>query len=445
MFLYIRVILLVEGEKMEFRKLSDKEFKEFEEQHEQSNFNQTVEWGKLKKYNGWDSHLLGMVDKDKVVAASLVLSKKTPIGKKMFYAPHGFLIDYNNYKLLENFVKNIREYAKKENAIFIKIDPYIIYQERDLNGDIVEGGKNNKKAYQNLIKLGFKHFGFNMMQETLQPRWVFVTDTKNKTVEEVMANMESKTRQIIRKNERECIETREIGYEEIELFKDIMSHTGDRRGFIDRPLSYYQNMYKELHDSGILKILIAELNIEKLIKTHEEEIEILKKDIETRKYKHDNGINKMNEKKYLSKQKQDEENIKRIEKKLKEAIKLSSEHGDKLCLGGILFLIHGKEVVSLVGGSYDKYMEYQSAYTVHWAGCKYAIENGYDRYNFYGITGVFDEKNPLYGLYSFKRGYGGKVVELIGEFDLVISKFWYIIYKIAFKLYHGIKNIKNKE
>ena len=47
-------------------------------------------------------------------------------------------------------------------------------------------------------------------------------------------------------------------------------------------------------------------------------------------------------------------------------------------------------------------------------------------------------------LYLFKRGFGGKVVELIGEFDLVISKTWYNIYKLAFKIYHGLKNIKSK-
>ena len=57
----------------------------------------------------------------------------------------------------------------------------------------------------------------------------------------------------------------------------------------------------------------------------------------------------------------------------------------------------------------------------------------------------FNPKNPLYGLYLFKRGYGGKVVELIGEFDLVISKFWYFVYNVSFKLYHGIKNIKNNK
>ena len=430
---------------MEFRELSEKEFINFSEKHEQANFYQTIEWGKLKKINGWKSYLVGLVDNKKVVAATLLLSKSTPVKKNMFYAPHGFLIDYSDYKLLKRFTENVKEFAKKNNAIFVKIDPYIIYQERDIDGNIVKNGKNNKKAFSNLEKLGYKHFGFNVMQETLQPRWVFVTDTKDKTVDEVMMGMDSKTRQIIRKNERMCIKTREIDYDELELFKDIMQHTGDRRKFIDRPLSYYQNMYKELNPSGILKILVAELHVKELIDTYKKEIEDVQKEYDERKNKHDNGLNKMNEKKFQNKQKEDLETIKRITKKMDEASKLRDENGDIITLGGILFLIYGNEVVSLVGGSYDKFMEFQSAYTVHWAGCKYAIEHGYDRYNFYGITGDFDPKNPLYGLYLFKKGYGGRVVELIGEFDLVVSKFWYFVYNFAFKLYHGVKNIKNRD
>ena len=362
----------------------------------------------------------------------------------MCYAPRGFLVDYNDYELLEEFTKGISEYAKKINAIFVKIDPYISYQERDLDGNVVVDGENNKEAFSNLKKLGYRHFGFNLMQDTLQPRWIFVTDTKNKTIEEVMNGMDSKTRQIIRKNERLCIDTRELAYEELETFKDIMQHTGDRRNFIDRPLSYYQNMYKNLEPKGILKILVAELHTDSLIRNLEKEIKDYKKDYDDRKYKHDNGINKMNENKYLQKQGEVEKNIERVSKKLEEIKLLQKENGDTIVLGGILFLIHGEEVLSLVGGSYEKFMEFQSAYTVHWAGCRYAIENGYDRYNFYGITGDFNENNPLLGLYLFKRGFGGRVVELIGEFDLVISRFWFFIYNFSFKIYHGLKNIKSK-
>lgn len=428
---------------MEFVELSEKEFDTFEKKHPLSNFNQTSKWGELKKTNGWDHYFLGVKEKKKVVAATLLLTKKIPIfSKKMCYAPHGYLIDYNNRELLTFFTENIKVFSKKLGAIFIKIDPYIEYQERNLDGEIVEDGFHNKQAFQNLTELGYRHFGFNLMQDTLQPRWIFVTETKGKTVEEVMNGMDSKTRQIIRKNERECIEIREIAYEELEKFKDIMQHTGDRRNFIDRPLTYYQNMYKILNPSGDLKILVAELNTKLFIQKLEEEKKQYQKEYDDRKYKHDEGINKMNENKYQTKQKETEKNIQRIEKKLAEVKELQKENGETILLGGILFLIHGKEVVSLVGGSYDKFMEFQSAYTVHWAGCKYAIENGYDRYNFYGITGDFSKENPLLGLYLFKRGFGGRVVELIGEFDLVINKFWYVAYNIAFKLYHTIKNLK---
>lgn len=140
----------------------------------------------------------------------------------MFYAPRGFLIDYNNYELLKYFTEEIKKYAKSNDTIFIKIDSYISYQERDLNGNIVPDGENNKQAFSNLIKLGYKHFGFNLMQETLQPRWIFVTPTKDTTVDEVLKKMDSKTRQILRKNERSKIKVREFSYDEIDKFKDIM-------------------------------------------------------------------------------------------------------------------------------------------------------------------------------------------------------------------------------
>ena len=70
---------------------------------------------------------------------------------------------------------------------------------KDIDGKIVENGKNNKEAFSNLTKLGYRHFGFNLMQDTLQPRWIFITEKKNTTVDEVMSKMDSKTRQIIRK------------------------------------------------------------------------------------------------------------------------------------------------------------------------------------------------------------------------------------------------------
>lgn len=431
---------------MKLKKLTKKEFKTFADKNPEITFHQTEEWANLKKVNNWDAHYIGLEnDNKKIVAGALLLSKTLPIiKKKMFYSPRGFLIDYNDKDLLKKFTEEIKNYAKKENAIFIKIDPFVEYQEHDNNGDIVKDGYNNKEAVENLKSLGYKFFGFNLMQDTLQPRWMHVIETKDRTLDDVMKDMESKTRQILRKNEKCGITTREITRDELPIFKDIMKHTSDRREFVDRPLSYYEAMWDALHDSGILKILIAEIDFNKYEKNTLEEKEEIEKNLKDRIYKKEKNILKMNEKKYNSSNKQDEDAIKRLEKQLEKIKELKDEYGDKEILGGILFLIYGNEVLSLHGGSHAKLMQFQSAYTIHFEGVKMAVEGNYSRYNFYGITGDFRKENPLYGLYLFKKSFGGHVVELIGEYDLVVSKFWYTVYNLAFKTYHKLKNIKNK-
>lgn len=430
---------------MDLVELNEKEFKKIADKSEQISFHQTKNWANLKKINGWDSHYIGLKDKDKVVCASLLLSKTLPIiKKKMFYSPRGFLIDYKDKKLLKEWTTKLKEYVKSQKGIFIKIDPYVSYQERDNNGDIVENGKNNKEVHKNLIDLGYKHFGFNIYQDTLQPRWIHIIDTKDKSLEDIDKDMESKTRQILRKNERSGIVCREIEKDELKLFKEIMSKTADRREFIDRPFSYYEAMWDNLHDDGILKIIIGEIDFNLFESNTKEELKSHEDALSQRIYNHDNNLLKMNEKKYLSNNKQDEEQISRLKKDLDKIKEYKKEFGDKKVLGGILFLVYGNEVLSLLGGTLDDVMQFKSAYTIHYEGVKLAQSLNKDRYNFYGITGDFNPSNPLYGLYLFKKSFGGRVVELLGEYDLVISKFWYNTYNIAFNIYHKLKNISHK-
>lgn len=431
---------------MKLKKISEKEFKKFADKNLEITFYQTISWAHLKKKNGWVAHYLGLEKDNKIIAGSLILSKTLPIiKKKMFYAPRGFLLDYKNKEVLKEFTKQLKEYAKEEHAIFIKIDPYVEYKEHDNNGNIVEEGLDNSICVENLKSLGYKHFGFNLMQDTLQPRWMHVIETEDKTLADVMKDMESKTRQILRKNERSGIHTREISKEELPLFKDIMQHTSDRREFVDRPLSYYESMWDSLHDDGILKILVAEIDFLEFEKNTKEELETNEKELKNRIYKHENNILKMNPKKYEQNNKKNEQEIERLKKQLEKIKDYKEKYGNKKLLGGILFLIYGNEVLSLHGGTLDDVMQFQSAYTIHFAGVKHAVENGYKRYNFYGITGDFRKENPLYGLYLFKKSFGGHVVELIGEFDYIISPFWYHTYNIAFAAYHKLKNLKKKK
>lgn len=425
---------------MKFTEITEQEFTDFAKNHPYGSFHQNVSWGHLKEKNGWVMHLVGIKEKDKVIAASLILAKDTPIKKKIFYAPRGFLIDYNDKELLGFFLTNLKLYLKNNKAIFLKFDPYVEYQERDILGNIVENGYNNQSIIDNLTNLNCHHHGFTKYFEDMQPRWIYTLDTKNKTVDEIMQGMDPKTRQILRKNERMGITIEELNESNLDKFHQVMEDTSSRREFADRPLKYYQNMFHEFKKKNEIMVYLATFNHQNYIDFLEDEVSVNEEEIRLREEEYLNNKDKMNRHKVDKKNKINQDNIERLKNNIKTTKESKKLNGNVIELGSILFMKTNNEILSLVGGSYEKYMKFQSAYTTHFAGIKYAIENNYDRYNFYGITGDFSESNPLYGLYSFKRDFGGKVVELIGEFDFIISKPSYLLYNIAFKMYHWLKN-----
>jgi len=427
---------------MKLIELDEKKFRKFALSHPQNNFHQTIEWGLVKENNGWKKYIIGLVDKEEIKAGCLLLEKKTPVGN-IFYSPRGFLIDYMDKKLLKTFTEEIKKFGKEHKAIFIKIDPYLRNKERDVDGNIVKDGFDNGKAVDNLINLGYKHNGFNLYFENLQPRWMFDLDLENKNIEEVLANMESKTRQLINKNIRMNIVTRELNDSNLMEFKKIMAHTSERRGFIDRPFSYYKEMYDVLSKKNMIKFMVTELHTNEYLDKLEEEKLNEENDIKDKEQKIKDkakiNIDKTNKAIELSK-----ENIKRLNEKIAHMEEIKNKHGEVITLGGILYILYGDEVLSLFGGSYDEFNEFYPPYTNNYEMIKYAIENGYKRYNFYGITGDFNPKNEYYGLYDFKRGFKGHVSELIGEFDLIINKPKMIIYNVSIKLYSLLKKIKSK-
>ena len=61
-----------------------------------------------------------------------------------------------------------------------------------------------------------------------------------------------------------------------------------------------------------------------------------------------------------------------------------------------------------------------------------------------GISGNFTPGTPEYGVYEYKRGYGGFVIEYIGEFDLIINKPYYLAYKYGLELYRTFRKIVYK-
>lgn len=409
---------------MKIEELESNEYEEYISKNKYTTFYQKEYWGKLKKDGGWNYKLVGMKKNNKIVGATLLLFKNLPLGLKLFYSPRGFLIDYNDEELLKEFVLEIKEYVKKENGFILKIDPYVEYKTRDIDGTIVEGGVDNSKVVENLKKLGFKHYGFNKdISKELQPRWMYVLDLKGKTEDEIFSNFSKHYRKTIRRTEKQGLVVERISKDKLMDYKKIMEHTSSRRDFIDRPYSYYEDMYDKIGENLIINVCYLDTNL---------------------------GINKFKDeiKKIEGYQDIKDYHLKDIEdykKKIELYESYQTKYGDKIPLAGTMSIVCGKEYLNLFGGAYEEFMHYDAQYLIKWHTMKEALNLGCEIYNFYGISGNFEkENNDMYGVYEFKRGFGGRVVELIGEFDLIISKPKYCLYNFMFKTYKIVKKIIKK-
>jgi len=419
-------------------KLNINEFNEFTSRNMQGTFFQSSYWGELKNVTGWQSHIVGIKEDNKIKGASLLLAKKIPVlNRYIFYAPRGFVLDYNDTEFLKLYVEEIKKYVNKNKGIFIKINPYLEYQERDINGNIVEDGYNNQKVMDDLINLGFIHNGFTITYgKDLEPRWISVLDLKNQNEESILADMRSTTRWAINNSYKHGLKLVEIDDTRLEEFKKLMEHTGERRGFIDRTIEYYRQMHKVFKDN--IKIMLVEINVDEYITnlTNQRQQNLLSQ--AEAKSRPDSAKAKRMLKELQSQ-------LEGLEKRLEDLNVIKKEQGSNLVVAGGLFMTFGKQVVSLFGASYKEYMKYNGQYFLNFKMIKYALNNGYDKYNFYGITGEFNEDSENYGLFDFKRGFGAKVVELIGEFTLITRPLSYKMYNFMFAVYRKLKRIRGNK
>ncbi len=407
---------------MEFTELTEEEYEKFWETHPLKTFLSAPEIGHLREKNGWNLKYVGMKKDQSLVAATMLVSIKRKLGKREFYSPRGYLIDFNNKELVNYFTEELKKYIKKNNGYVLRIDPYVIYKQRDIDGNIVEEGIDNSSIVNNLYKLGFKKVPTKNME---QVGWMFSLNLDGKSEKEILNEMKPNTRNTIRKASKIGVTIRELNYNELDKFQDIMIQTGERKNFSVRKLSYYQNMYKLLHDKNQIKYVITELDLNNYLNK-------LKEDRKNRV----DELAKLNDAKYNDGKKKSLNNeILSFDKRIKETNDIKKSTGkDKIILSGSMFIMIQPEVIYLSSGNYEEYLHFNSQYLIQWDMIKYGIENKFKKHNFYGIPADINTHPKDYGIYEFKRGFNGYVEELIGEFELPISKEYYLL-----KLIHKIR------
>ena len=389
---------------MNFITLEADAFREFANKSKYKSFMQTPEIAKLREENGWTVYYFGVESNGKLKAASMVVARPTFLGKSTFIAPGGPLLDLEDEETTRFFFTQLKKYIKSHNGYTLHIDPYYELVERDRDGNLVEHGFDHTRAKQNLKNLGF------LPTKSTQPQYLFVMDLEGRTEDQLLADLKRNTRNHIRKADKAGVKVRELKREELPILKQITESTSKRRNFEDRPLSYYEQMYDLFHRKHEVQFLVAECE---------------PGNSATRGLFAGSAEN---------------EGAHPATAGVSDPSRESTISGSEtIPLSAAMFMLYGDEVVYLFSGSDEQYMkEYNAQYAIQWHIIKYAAEHKFKRYNFYGIHDL-PKNGELDGIYEFKKGFDtkhGKVVELIGSYELPISQPFFQLHKLLARLKH---------
>jgi lipid II:glycine glycyltransferase (peptidoglycan interpeptide bridge formation enzyme) len=243
---------------------------------------QTWQWSQVKAAYGWQPLFAlwaasdsGRVDfqiaenpEDLVVkaggstgqvrAACLVLQRNVSFGGlaarlRIIYTPKGPLLDWEDAPLRRQVLDDLRRLARRQGAIFIKIDPDVAL------GSGVPGEPGSKDtALGRAVLADLADRGW-VTGEQIQFRNTVLIDLDGDE-DGLLGRMKQKTRYNIRLAERKGVRVRAAGRQDFPFLYRMYAETSLRDGFVIRPQEYYECVWSTFLQSDMVMPLIAELD-----------------------------------------------------------------------------------------------------------------------------------------------------------------------------------------
>jgi len=216
------------------------------------------------------------------------------------------------------------------------------------------------------MKLGTSNLELRTSPQNIQPPRTIIVDIKG-SQEEILARMKQKTRYNIRLAEKKGVTVR--AWDDIESFHKMMLLTGGRDEFGVHSLEYYQRAYDLLYPEQMGELLVAEF--------------------------------------------------------------------DGKPLAALFVARNGNRAYYLYGASTDEERNRMPAYLLQWEAMKWAKSLGCEEYDLWGVPDEdeanleanFERRNDgLWGVYRFKRGFGGALKRAVQAMDRVYNPLLYWAY-----------------
>lgn len=214
--------------------------------------------------------------------------------------------------------------------------------------------------------------GFQSSPHTVQPPRTILVNLQG-TDDELLARMKPKTRYNIRLALRHGVSVSDSGV--IADFARMMDITGSRDDFSVHTESYYRQAYAHFSSSQNVRLLLA-------------------------------------------------------------------KYQDRT-VAGLMVFTQGPRAWYLYGASTDEHREVMAPYLLQWEAMQWARSRGCVEYDLWGIPDADEaalesqfpsRKDGLWGVYRFKRGFGGRVWRAIGAWDRVYNRPLYALYAYWIRL-----------
>ena len=206
----------------------------------------------------------------------------------------------------------------------------------------------------------------------VQPQATIIIDIESPEAA-ILAAMKSKTRYNIRLAARKGVAVRQGGFEDLPIFDRLNQLTARRDGFAVHPPAYYQAAFQQFPPQN-RALLLAEF--------------------------------------------------------------------EGKPLAGLIIFVWEDRAYYLYGASGNEHRNKMPAYLLQWEAIKWAKAQGCRRYDLWGIPNApvetleaeFTQRHDgLWGVYRFKRGFGGKVVYSLPAYDYVYNRPLYALFNKLWK------------
>jgi len=389
---------------MRIIEINQEQYINYQKEHNSRNYYQSVEYANTKP--NYKKLILGLTndnDSATLLGAALILERKLG-NNKIGLIPGGFVIDYNNNNLFIDFIKLLKKYLKEKHYIYVTVNIQTPYKTFD---------KKRKLLYfnTNIIKLLHKLSFVKIQKEKIQTVILEV----NKNPNEIYKNFNNNTKRNIVKSLQRAITIYKDANNNIDTILSLNNYKNEKK--IKKLLENFNTA------SNTAEIYFAKIDPEKYVNNYRF---LLKNEDETNNNLN-NIIQDINAQKSLSliaKKLKSDKLINQYNNEIAKATNAFIKYPKGTIIGSIIIIKNNREIYFLDESYNQDLKKLYSSHLIKWEIMKKYLSEGYKIFNFGNIKNTDNN-----GDYLFKMGFGGKIHEYIGMYDLIINKTLYKITK----------------